>query len=156
MLSTKDRFIAWWGERPRLIPSLAHEYHQGTKLLTCRQESSVNMGQLKVWKSPRSGTMLVCVKTSSGDCPLLLNGKQFNTSCACPNAYGYSATMITLGQQEEAFSSILRALLLKSCILFSAMPFWWCALTPQKLIVYRFSLTSFMNKFLQNLPLSAW
>ncbi len=72
------------------------------------------------------------LKSSSLDVPSSSTGRLLWRSMALHKAYGHKAKCTALGQQAWAWNSCLLALSERLQMACLAMPFWKCALTPQK------------------------
>ena len=82
-------------------------------------------------------------------------GIQLRTVAACCSANGHRWA-VTAGLRDAACSSIALAESDKSRTRRSAMPFWWCAPTPQKEMVWASAATLWRKRAEAKTPLSAW
>ena len=72
------------------------------------------------------------------------------------NAYGHNSVAITYFQQIIAFKSMLRARYVTIIILLPQIPFWWCASTPLKSMVWFAEIMLSLKNRLLKAPFSEW
>lgn len=129
--------------------------HFGILLSACGSESRMHTGEPNVCRCLSFGSTWTQENSEIGDSFLLPTGASLIMSFANRIANGQRLAVIASGHLCLAWSVIVLAACWRSLILFSALLFWWCALTAQNEIGCPELSTSAMKLLLEKMPLSA-
>ena len=100
--------------------------------------------------------MDVPANLDKGDSVFPGRGRELRTFMTCLMACNHKLAAMALGHRWAACRREVRAFSVMSRICLSATPFWWCAPTPEKVIVWCADWTSSTKALSANLPLSQW
>ncbi len=117
---------------PKLSPRRARGDQHGSWFPDASAFCKANTGQPKVCTFFMLLPTRIELKSSSLDVPSSSTGRLLWRCAALHNAYGLRAKWTALGQRARVWSNCLRTLSKRLQMACSAMPFWKCAFTPQK------------------------
>ncbi len=158
-LKTRATLPAWKEECPRYTPMRDLGSHLGGPgpPVDWSRWSKTKTGQKRVWKFFTGiVSRLTPYMVDSGVWPSELTWREFIRSAMAFIANGQKKESIICGQCLMPCNRRVHALRVSCLFLFSMMPFWWCASTPQKVISWPLSSISLWNPLSVKWPLSAW
>ena len=154
-----QRHVSWMRRRSTKIYSQScSRIPFGYSFRICLETTVEHIARTaKCMKIPQSE--ILCCNTRnlmSGFVPSRLTSSWFRRFCAALSANGHNIIEIYSGQWFWAWTSKFREVKVSCLIIFSAMPFRWCAPTPQRVIHCVLALQSSVKERSAKWPLSAW